>query len=241
MFASWSLIILTLSYFSLCLFGLLGLRSYICSSFCLALDFNVLVVHVCSYGGQGFQVRLHAALGFFITLLITLLGVKYQQDTVSPFEANPPAMLVFMGFLSFYVVGLMAVVMMRSRTKGRRGLAVALLLWHLSLISGLFASASLLFLLVPPSFWWILMVPLCVLLLIAAPCQPIGLFYSKFQNQLSQASTVSSAAAHNRSEEADANIPDLEKNLHPSSDIHDSNEEHDFPNSTPKGELLPCN
>ena len=197
---------------------------------------------MCSYGGQGFQVRLHAALGFFITLLITLLGVKYQQDTVSPFEANPPAMLVFMGFLSFYVVGLMAVVMMRSRTKGRRGLAVALLLWHLSLISGLFASASLLFLLVPPSFWWILMVPLCVLLLIAAPCQPIGLFYSKFQNQLSQASTVSSAAAaHNRSEEADANIPDLEKNLHPSSDIHDSNEEHDFPNSTPKGELLPCN
>ena len=139
-------LVLTLNYFSLCFFGLPGLRSYICSSFCLALDFNDLVVHVCSYSGQGFPVQLDAALGFFIPLLIYVLGVKYMQGPVSVFEANRLAMWVFMGFLSVYVAGQTAVLMMRSRTIGSRGLAVALLR-HLSLISALFASASLLFLL----------------------------------------------------------------------------------------------
>ena len=171
-------------------------------------------------GGQGgSQFRLHTALGGFITLLVTLLAMKYQPVSVSPFEANPIDMMFFMGFLSLYISGLMAAVMMRGTSRGLP--AVALLLWHLSLISGFFASASLLYLLVPTSFWWVSIASLSLLLLlIAPPCKPIELFYSKSQQHYYYLSRR--AQAFHRSEEA----ADLENNnLQPLPDSHGSNEE----------------
>ncbi|KAK9274180.1 hypothetical protein L1049_018994 [Liquidambar formosana] len=111
----------------------------------------------------GSSIALHAAFGFLIVVLSTLIQIKYQSKDLSPFETHPATMIAFIIVVVIHVGAL--VVTIGRETDSRSYLPV---LRHALLISGALASALLLRILVP--LFGLFMFILCLLLSVAISC-----------------------------------------------------------------------